>query len=254
MSSTNHTTNYNLPQFVGSDKPAWLGDINPAMSAIDTAMHANATTAAQGVSDASTAKDRADAAYTKAGDAERDAGTAQGTANQAVAQANINAGKITALENAFKLDDIDPVTNMNTGTWGNDYKLTLAQNSDGSVFKFYGYFNVTNNSGGNLNVQKPQVAGLTGQYGFATGVYLNTAPTEAYVISPTGICVRGASTLSPWSFWADSIAVGTDGQIYCFVSDVQNESLANQNLWRMTFDPCLYFNTNFGDTPVTPSA
>lgn len=42
MSSTNHTTNYNLPQFVGTDKPAWLGDINPAMSAIDTQMKANA--------------------------------------------------------------------------------------------------------------------------------------------------------------------------------------------------------------------
>lgn len=42
MSSTNHTTNYNLPQFVGTDKPAWLGDINPAMSAIDTQMKNNA--------------------------------------------------------------------------------------------------------------------------------------------------------------------------------------------------------------------
>lgn len=42
MSSTNHTANYNLPQFVGTDKPAWLGDINPAMSGIDTQMKANA--------------------------------------------------------------------------------------------------------------------------------------------------------------------------------------------------------------------
>ena len=39
MSATNHTTNYELPIFVGSDKPAWLVDWNGAMTAIDTAIH-----------------------------------------------------------------------------------------------------------------------------------------------------------------------------------------------------------------------
>ena len=38
MSATNHTTNYNLPIFVGSDKPAWLVDFNGAMNAIDAAI------------------------------------------------------------------------------------------------------------------------------------------------------------------------------------------------------------------------
>lgn len=40
MGHTNATPNYNLPQFLGSDKPAWLTDINNAMSAIDTAIAA----------------------------------------------------------------------------------------------------------------------------------------------------------------------------------------------------------------------
>ena len=40
MSHTNHTTNYNLPQFIGSDKASWLGDLNPAFETIDTNMHA----------------------------------------------------------------------------------------------------------------------------------------------------------------------------------------------------------------------
>ena len=35
MSSTNKTTNYDLSQFVGSDKPAWLSDYNQDMSKID---------------------------------------------------------------------------------------------------------------------------------------------------------------------------------------------------------------------------
>ena len=46
FASTNKTANYELPQFVGTDKPSWLGDVNGAMSAIDTGMHTNATTIA----------------------------------------------------------------------------------------------------------------------------------------------------------------------------------------------------------------
>lgn len=45
MSHTNTTTNYNLPQFVGTDKPSWLTDVNGAMTSIDTQMKANADSA-----------------------------------------------------------------------------------------------------------------------------------------------------------------------------------------------------------------
>lgn len=40
MSHTNRTTNYNLPQFVGTDTPGWLTDVNGAMSDIDAAIYA----------------------------------------------------------------------------------------------------------------------------------------------------------------------------------------------------------------------
>ena len=48
MSSTNKTTNYELSQFVGTDKPAWLSDYNTDMSKIDTGIKsaADAATAA----------------------------------------------------------------------------------------------------------------------------------------------------------------------------------------------------------------
>lgn len=42
MSATNTTTNYNLPIFVSTDKPAWLVDFNGAMNAIDAQMKTNA--------------------------------------------------------------------------------------------------------------------------------------------------------------------------------------------------------------------
>lgn len=41
MSSTNKTTNYGLPQFIGSDIPTWLGDVNGSMAAIDAQMKRN---------------------------------------------------------------------------------------------------------------------------------------------------------------------------------------------------------------------
>lgn len=39
MSATNATSNYELPIFLATDKPAWLTDWNGAMTAIDTAIH-----------------------------------------------------------------------------------------------------------------------------------------------------------------------------------------------------------------------
>ena len=42
MTSTNHTENYNLSQFVGTDRPTWLGDYNGDMAKIDAQMKQNA--------------------------------------------------------------------------------------------------------------------------------------------------------------------------------------------------------------------
>lgn len=42
MTATNTTTNYELSQFVGSDRPTWLGDYNSDMSKIDRQLKQNA--------------------------------------------------------------------------------------------------------------------------------------------------------------------------------------------------------------------
>lgn len=42
MTATNHTNNYNLSQFVGTDRPTWLGDYNGDMTKIDAQLKANA--------------------------------------------------------------------------------------------------------------------------------------------------------------------------------------------------------------------
>lgn len=55
MSATNATTNYELPVFIATDKPAWLTDWNGAMNAIDTAIHAAQSTADNAATTAGTA-------------------------------------------------------------------------------------------------------------------------------------------------------------------------------------------------------
>lgn len=42
MTATNHTKNYNLSQFAGTDRPTWLGDYNGDMSKIDSQLKRNA--------------------------------------------------------------------------------------------------------------------------------------------------------------------------------------------------------------------
>lgn len=80
MSHTNKTPNYDLPQFIGTDKASWLGDLNPAFLAIDAGMQAN--------------KVSAQAAEVSAGEASALAQSANSVANSANSVANRALDKI----------------------------------------------------------------------------------------------------------------------------------------------------------------
>lgn len=84
MAHTNSTDHYNLPQFITTDKPAWLTDVNNAYVAIDTGIH--------------NAKKAGDDAQADATQALSDAGSAQTTANAADGKAS---GAIASLSEAF---------------------------------------------------------------------------------------------------------------------------------------------------------
>lgn len=113
MSFTNKTPNYNLPQWLGTDKPAWLTDVNGAFSSIDTAIKnaydsgsgadatANAAletaraaqeTANGAVEQADNANTKADAANVTAANAQTATGGAVSTANEALANSKIALG------------------------------------------------------------------------------------------------------------------------------------------------------------------
>ncbi len=264
MSHTNSTTNYNLPQFLGTDKPAWLGDINPAMTAIDTAIKTasdNATTASTGTTANTTAIGTLSSLTTTAktdlvsaiNEVDSDVGTLNtqvGTNTNAIADnarniINLDNG-LTALTNKFILSDITTSSVSPTGTTSNT--LTLAQNTEGSVFKIYGSLQGT-------NISWPRVAipGATGQYGIATGLTLNTAPSEAFAID--GAILAIIQNVNNYTMVDNErplgIYVGTDGKIYLWPwSNAGTSSTGSGVACRLWSPCCVYFNTNFGDQPT----
>lgn len=60
MSATNNTTYLNLPQFIGTDVPSWLGDFNGAMEKIDTGYNNVDIKAGKAASTANSASSKAD--------------------------------------------------------------------------------------------------------------------------------------------------------------------------------------------------
>lgn len=60
MSATNKTTYLDLPQFIGTDVPSWLGDFNGAMEKIDTGYNNVDIKAGRAASTANSASSKAD--------------------------------------------------------------------------------------------------------------------------------------------------------------------------------------------------
>lgn len=115
MSFTNQTTNYGLPQWIGTDKPTYLVDQNGAYQTIDTELYNANSNAATAVSSAASAVEVAGTAATNAQTAIDSAATANTNANNAVATANTaitNAAAATATANSA----LSQVTDLNTVT------------------------------------------------------------------------------------------------------------------------------------------
>ena len=221
MSSTNHTTNYNLPQFVGTDKPAWLGDVNPAMSAIDTQMKANADAAAQAAGDAATADGKA-------------------------VQAQNGVNTITSALNINDYNTVNGSSIVSTAGLTVSGSFTVAQNTAGSLYKFYGQVNIVNGSDNDITIALSPISGLSGYYGLLVDT-LNDAPDTAYNVSNCGFQFVRLGNGELENLWGVGFAVGTNGGVYFLsTTDATITIPAHRNV-QYKFIPCLYFNTDFGD-------
>ena len=230
MGATNHTTNYNLPQFVGSDKPTWLGDVNGAMSAIDTQMKANATASATADTKAETALTNAQTAQTTATGAQSTADTASSTATNALNKSLANEAEIAKLN----LTDFKTIqyTEMSTSNGSlSSGSITIAKDSSGSIAKVYGtLYNYPSTTGGVL-ITIPN-SGLTPDTNITinnAGVYLMTYPN-----------------------FSNAEIVGIDLDIMqngTMVLHLYANRTGSGSTLRAVMMPQLYFLKDFGDVP-----
>lgn len=241
MASTNKTTNYELSQFLGTDKPGWLPDYNQDMSKIDTGIHEAQSTAtgADGKADANTNNigdltNLNTTAKTSLVDAVNEVNsatsTAQGTASAAATTANQAATDISKFNLSVTGNcTVEAVIGGNTVTIS-DQNMRYAKDSTNSVFKFYGYLVL-----GNLN-------GISGGITVTIkGANLN--PDSQYTINAAGLRLVRYGSSNAYEFISSAdVTVLANG-------DIQMTWTLDGNVRdvRYIFNPCLYFNKSFGD-------
>lgn len=238
MSYSNHTTNYNLPLYVGTDKPTYLGDFNSAMGTIDTQMKANADTAGGADTKATTANTNIGTMSnldtteksTLVGainEVNTKAGTAQTTANTASTKATANETQITKIENYLSLtayNDFTQATSSNGSV--NNVDLHVANNADGTLGKVYGYLDCTPTSTAITTITLTQKTQLR--------------PTQEITINCVGVATNASGLLRQ----VDAI-VSTDGTLkLAFYADDSGKYT------RLIIHPCLLFMVDFGDVPT----
>lgn len=243
--STNKTTHYELSQYIGTDKPTYLGDYNGDMLKIDTAIY-NVSEAVSGISGSITViqgnigtlanlttTDKTDL-VTAINEVDSNSKT---NATNIGTLANLETENKTSVVNAINEveENIEKFNLVNFSSYDNNSQdltkssnvtnlegsVTLACNSDYSIFKFYGAFNMTTNtsSSGVITIQTP------------------LRPTERIEILGAGVRKSiNTNTISQASF-----TIETDGKIkitaWASRADTQN----------LVFTSSLYFLKNFGD-------
>lgn len=263
FASTNKTTNYELPQFVGTDKPTWLGDFNTAMSTIDSGMATNKTniesmntrltsaeaTASQASQDVTalsgsvnTLSNNLNSVTTTANNAQQTATSALNIANTANGKADTNATNITNLTtrvtNAeaniedFNLSTFEnipqsAVTLTNGGTIGS-VNLNVAKNSNGSLAKIYGNISLSS-------------VGSPGTVSFQTSL----RPEENITIN--GGCIRTVRSGSTVHAVDDvSMTLNTNGVVS--VQKTWATQTSNEN--KFIFINSLLYIKQFGDIVI----
>lgn len=197
MAHTNSTTHYNYPQFIGTDKPGWLTDVNTAYSNIDGDIYTAQTKADDAYTLANTADGKADNATLTANSALTNAGTANtnigtmanltttektslvGAINEVDGIATTNTSNINSILNMFNLnvgaDTIYRPSDNNitltdcTYTNGN---FRVIRNSDDSLCKVYNEMYVTVTGANPKITLHAGLQGVTADFDvFATGQY-----------------------------------------------------------------------------------
>lgn len=242
MASTNKTTNYELSQFIGSDKPAWLTDYNSDMGKIDAGIAAAQSTATgadgKGTANASaigtlanlttTAKTNLVAAVNEV---KTTADTALNTASGAAGSASEAKDATAALADYLKMTKITNVGTSaviaQTGTV-NDVFMQVAVNDAGTYGKIYGRAEFTSSS-------------TVGWQSMTINIDTGIRAGSEFTISTAGIGNCSNGTMNQ-ELALVNIVVKTDGKL-----EIRFFSKYTGQRYMLLFPPCLYYFQDFGD-------
>lgn len=202
MASTNKTSNYKLSQYIGTDKPTYLGDYNSDMLKIDAQMKANADAASNAASAAGSAeavaekvsKDVVNLNQSVTGNSEDIAGLkTKNTQQDASLQNAINTASAAlskATQNEQNITDINSrnqwiqgtnihntgLPNYSSGSWNCSYNpLSGLLNISGQIGLSQGSTIAANTTIASLPKNIADTIGSTGQRTLWSTLYLTLA-------------------------------------------------------------------------------
>lgn len=278
MASTNKTTNYDLSQYVGSDKPSYLNDYNQDMSKIDLGIHAaksEADTNATAIGDLSDLTTTATSDLVSAiNEVDSNADTANATAVQADGKATTNAtaiGTLANLNTTVKSDLVSATNEVNSKV-GNIANLNTTEKSStvgaiNEVNSKINNFNLTDfdqctvtGSSSSVIVSEVNVNCAKNSDGSLFKIYGNiTLSANAWDVGTTlTITNTGLPAIdTPYDIFGAVLAYSNEGIIQpktvTYNTDgsltIVSGGFGNSTVRRLYLPPCLYFNANFGDTP-----
>lgn len=253
MASTNKTPNYDLPQFIATDKPTWLGDVNDAMSKIDAGMEANKSSGESTVgrvtaleATVSEHTDQIGTVTETANTAGATATAAQNAASAASALATTANSNANAITNSLTFNPANVVAKSAT-----DHSVTVSPtgdiainggnlrcicSNDGSWLKIYGYL------GGTIMHTNSSIATTIKFPGM-----VKFPPSEKYNVNSLGISVidpvSGGNTNTIIN--TVSVDVNTDGSVDLIIwATIQVRTGIFINIF-----PCMINNKSYGDVP-----
>lgn len=244
MASTNKTANYDLSQFTGTDKPAWLTDYNQDMNKIDTGIKTaqDTGTSANGKAEANATNigelntlttGNKTSLVNSINEVNDNAGSGISLGNQALNKANANEQAIENLNseiNKFNLTTFRTPNVVGSGFDVASNEIKSATNADGSVGKLYGaiYGTVTSTSS-NITIS-------------------DTGFRPAQDITVDGVCFRQNTSQNNFVLNILAITIKTDGT----VTLASNMSATwNGRYIGLLFPACMIFAKDFGDQPTS---
>lgn len=263
--ASNSTTNYHLSQYIGTDKPTYLGDYNSDMSKIDTAIKSNETASTNNASDITTINTNIGTMsnlkttasnlvgginenYDNIGDMTNLSTPNTNDLVSAVNSVNTNVGDVTTLKTDSKTSTVSAINEIydlfdftatsiassdltpSTGVSNLSATLTLATNTDNSMFKLYGSLDCVNNTGNGTvkfqsSLRPSSDITFTGLFKILKLNGFNTTPNRIY---------------------ETSFSLSTSGEI-----TINCGGASSPGTYVSIFLPaCIYIVKDFGDQPI----